>query len=229
MGFLDNLESIANRATSSVERTGRKAQLNIRLGDVNKRRTDLLAQLGASLYNVVKDMPEFRLGREAIFDAIAALDAERVQLEQQISAVEGESEAARAAAVKYNCTACGAVVQGGDMFCSVCGKSVAEIVAEINAQMAAAQQAYTQQTQQAYQATQATQHAAAASGGQTSAQAPAAQTSSPATDAASAESAKEPNSVAGDDAAAQSSKCPKCSHDILPTDKFCFNCGQQLG
>lgn len=80
-----------------------------------KRRQALAAQLGASLYDATKDDPTFRAGREAIYDGIAAIDAERAGYQAEIDRIEAE---AQAAAVRYTCPFCGSSVAVSDLFCS---------------------------------------------------------------------------------------------------------------
>ncbi len=137
MGFLDNISNVANRATSAAGRTSRKAQLKVQLGDINRQRQDLAAQLGASLYDITRDNPEFRNGRETLYDGIADLDSRRAAIEAELSTIEDEAAAARIAATTYNCTQCGTTVHADSTFCTGCGKPLAEIVQEINERVAA--------------------------------------------------------------------------------------------
>ena len=50
MGFLDNVASAVNRRTAAAGRDADKIKLNARIGELNKQRQGLAAQLGASLY-----------------------------------------------------------------------------------------------------------------------------------------------------------------------------------
>ncbi len=134
MGFKESLSSAWERGTSSVASSGRKVQLNIQLNDLVKQRQDLAAQLGASLYDVVKDMPELREGREGLLQGIADVDARRAELQAEIAQIESDQEAQRAAYMQYTCTRCGANVLASSQFCSGCGKPVSEILAEVAAQ-----------------------------------------------------------------------------------------------
>lgn len=142
MGFLDSVQDSINRAAASTGRATTTMQLKGQIKDVLKRRQQLAAQLGASLYEVTRDNPELRAGREPLFDGIAACDAERAQCEAQIAQLEAEGAAAAAAAQVYTCPRCQARVSATDMFCSGCGLPIAEVKA-----------AYAQQ--QAYYAPQA--------------------------------------------------------------------------
>lgn len=67
-------------ALPGANRTGNTIKLKAQMSEAMKRRQTLAAQLGASLYEATKDDPELRAGREAIYDGIAAIDAERARL-----------------------------------------------------------------------------------------------------------------------------------------------------
>ena len=124
MGFFDNIQSSFNRGTATM-------RLKSQLEDANKRRQNLAAQLGASLYDATREMPELRTGREALYDGIAQLDAQRVSLQAEISRVEAESQAAANASATVDCPFCSSKVGVNDMFCMGCGKPMAEIRAAI--------------------------------------------------------------------------------------------------
>ena len=127
MGFFDNVSAAVNRGTSSVQRTGRTAQLKLQMSDLMKQRRDLTAQLGASLYDTVKHMPEMRDGREPIFESIEDVDKQRAEIEAEIAQIEAAAAAQHEAATMYKCFKCGSDVAAGDLFCSGCGMPVSEI------------------------------------------------------------------------------------------------------
>ncbi len=129
MGFLDNVTSAVNRGTASVQRTSRVSQLKMQINGLMKQRRDLAAQLGASLYDVVKEDPAMRAGREPLFDGIANIDEQRAALEAEIVRIEAETAAAQEANVVLSCPRCGSDVMGGDLFCSGCGLPIAEVKA----------------------------------------------------------------------------------------------------
>lgn len=133
MGFLDNVASAVNRGTASVQRTGKSAQLKMQLNDLMKQRRDLAAQLGASLYDTAKEMPEMREGREPLFEGIAKIDERRAAIEDQIAQIEAEAAAQQVASAAYKCPKCGTSVAGDDLFCSGCGTPIAEIKAAASA------------------------------------------------------------------------------------------------
>lgn len=134
MSFFDDLQNSINRGVAGANRTGNTLKLKAQLSEAMKRRQTLAAQLGASLYDATKDDPTFRAGREAIYDGIAAIDDERAGYQAEIDRIEAEAQAAQAAAVHYACPFCGSSVAASDLFCSGCGKPMAEIEAEITKQ-----------------------------------------------------------------------------------------------
>ena len=100
MRYLDSLQSSVNSATAAAGRAPSTLKLKSQMNEPLKRRQGYAAQLGASLYEATKDNPELRAGREALFDSIAACDAERAQLQAQIDQIEAEAAAAEAEAAK---------------------------------------------------------------------------------------------------------------------------------
>lgn len=134
MSFFDDLQNSINRGVAGANRTGNTIKLKAQLSEAMKRRQTLAAQLGASLYDATKDDSTFRAGREAIYDSIAAIDAERAGYQAEIDRIEAEAQAAQAAAVHYTCPFCGSTVADSDLFCSGCGKPMTEIEAAITKQ-----------------------------------------------------------------------------------------------
>ena len=140
MGFLDSLQSSVNRGMAATGRATSTMKLKSQMNEALKRRQNLAAQLGASLYEATKDDASLRSGREALYDGIAACDAERAQCQAEIDRIEAESAAATAATSYFVCPFCGSHVVATDLFCSGCGKSMAEITAALSAQQQAAYQ-----------------------------------------------------------------------------------------
>ena len=121
MGFLDNVTSAVNRGTAAAGRGADKIKLNSRISELNKQRQNLAAQLGASLYEATRNDSALRAGREALYDGIAQVDAEREACKAQIAALDAQANAAANAAVGFTCAVCGAHMSGADLFCSGCG------------------------------------------------------------------------------------------------------------
>ena len=55
MGIMDDVTGAMRRGTSAAERTARSTKLKADLREVNKRRQNLAAQLGASLYDATRE------------------------------------------------------------------------------------------------------------------------------------------------------------------------------
>lgn len=121
MGFLDNVTSAVNRGTAAAGRGADKIKLNAHIGELNKQRQGLAAQLGASLYGATRGDAALVAGREALYDGIARIDAEREECQRQIAAIDEQAAAAATAATGYACAVCGARMSGADLFCAGCG------------------------------------------------------------------------------------------------------------
>ncbi len=127
MGFFDDIQASMNRGMASAGRAVDTQKIKMQMNDAAKRRQALAAQLGASLYDVTKDAPEFRSGREPLYDGIAAVDAERASLQAQLDELERQAQQAAQAAATFACPFCGARMGVSDLFCSGCGKPITEI------------------------------------------------------------------------------------------------------
>ena len=62
-----------------------------------------------------------------LYDGIAAVDAERASLQAQLDELERQAQQAAQAATTFACPFCGARMGVSDLFCSGCGKPIAEI------------------------------------------------------------------------------------------------------
>lgn len=131
MGLLDDVQSTINRGVAATGRTARVAKLRAQMSEAMKRRQALAAQLGASLYEETKDNPEFRSGREGLYDDIAAIDAERASLQGEIDELECQAAEEAQAAQSVTCPFCGTRMAATDRFCSGCGKSMVDVQAAL--------------------------------------------------------------------------------------------------
>ena len=129
MGILDDLSNTISRGTAAAERSAKTVKLKARLNEVNKKRQQLASQLGASLYEETKDVPEFRSGRESLYGGIAACDEERSSIQDQISAIESQAAAEAAQAAVCTCQVCGSSMGATDLFCSGCGTPAEQALA----------------------------------------------------------------------------------------------------
>lgn len=137
MGFLDSVSDTFNRGKDAAGRTGARIKLNNRISEINRNRQSLITQLGASLYEVTKNDPALRAGREALYDGIAALDQERDMCMQQLAEVEAAAQTAEFTSTVYSCAVCGAPIRGGDLFCSSCGAPAEQAIPRQPAPVAA--------------------------------------------------------------------------------------------
>lgn len=121
MGILDNMTAAVNRGTGQASRAAEKLKLKNQINEINKRRQQLAAQLGASLYDATKDNAELRSGRETLYAGIASCDDERAKCQAKIEELDAMSQAVTAASTTFKCAVCGASISGDDLFCSGCG------------------------------------------------------------------------------------------------------------
>ncbi|MBQ9002605.1 MAG: zinc ribbon domain-containing protein [Eggerthellaceae bacterium] len=126
MGFIDDMTGAVDRGVAAVGRTTKSAQLKMQLSDLKKRRRDLAAQLGASLYEATNSNPAFRVGREALYDGIESIDRQCGELTTQIEAIEAFALSPVTAVPSTACPKCGEAIRGDDLFCRGCGKPVNE-------------------------------------------------------------------------------------------------------
>lgn len=134
MGFFDDIQASMNRGMASAGRAVDTQKIKVQMSDAMKRRQALAAQLGASLYDATKDNLEFRSGREALYDGIAAVDAERASLQAQLDELDRQAQQASKAATSFACPFCGARMSATDLFCAGCGKPINDIKAAFAAQ-----------------------------------------------------------------------------------------------
>lgn len=139
MNLLDSMSAALNRGTNVADRAAKNLKYEVRLREITRERQNLAAQLGASWYEATKDDPAARVGREQLYDGIAALDVEREQVRAQIAEL---AERAQAEAQQSSlCPFCGARVAGDHLFCSGCGRSIDDVRAAWAARAAAAEPA----------------------------------------------------------------------------------------
>ena len=136
MDLYENEKAVASFDVAA-KREERKAQLEFQIAEFASKRKDLAAELGESLFEIVRDDEKLREGREEILDGIAALDEQKATCEKEIADIEEEIAAEAAAAAEaeaarlnaeYVCQRCGTTVHGYDKFCSGCAMPVARII-----------------------------------------------------------------------------------------------------
>ena len=136
MGFFYGIQSSLNRGVAGANRSVETLRLKAQLSDALKRRQQLAAQLGASLYDATKSDPAFRADREELYEGIAQVDAERAEVQARLDEIELQAERAAESArmATIECPFCHARISNGNMFCSGCGKPMAEIENELGTQ-----------------------------------------------------------------------------------------------
>lgn len=124
MGILDDLTETLSRGAGVTTRTAQIIKLKAQIADLNNQRNTICSQLGAALYDKVKDNPEFTAGLEEVFEGIDNCDKRIAALQKQIDALEEENT------VKNNppefmreCPNCGYRLGEDALFCSRCGSS----------------------------------------------------------------------------------------------------------
>ncbi|MBQ9059028.1 MAG: zinc ribbon domain-containing protein [Atopobiaceae bacterium] len=131
MGLLDEISNVGRRGLSAVNRTSESAKLKLEQSDLLKKRQLLAAQLGASLYEQTKDDPVLREGRDELYRGIEQIDERREAIELELAALDRQSAEAAQSSTFLRCPSCGSAVAISDVFCSGCGRSVAEIKEEL--------------------------------------------------------------------------------------------------
>ena len=138
MGILDDVANAVDKGTSAVSRTTKSAQLKMQVSDLNKRRREVAAQLGAALYEKTRNDATFREENEELYSAIEQIDAQCETLNTQIKSLEAPVPApmpvVTMGAPELKCPNCGEDIYAEDVFCCGCGTSVEEIKAAIQKQ-----------------------------------------------------------------------------------------------
>ncbi len=250
MSFLDTVSAKLNQGQAAASRTTQTLKLKGQLADVNKRRQDYAAQLGASLYEATKDDPAFRAGREQLYDGITALDQQRSQILQQMQEIEQQAYAAAEAAATFQCQVCGTTVRNTDLFCSGCGTPVDQarpvipeqnyaqpqtdhpmadtVVLTAGTVVVASDSATPGDKEPIFievdSVVAAPQQEAASS---VSKPAEPAEAGPADTESAGAEQPKNDGGEGGGGVAGKM-LCPRCGNAVAEGDAFCMNCGQSL-
>lgn len=151
---LDTLQELAGSA--SPEERPAFDRLMKRVEEAGSQRMSWEQLLGASLYEATAADARFRAGREALYDGIAASDAEIDRCVEEARGIVAELEARRAAeraAAEASCLVaaeqdgpctcpfCGTTVEPENRFCGGCGRPASEVRAEVAARRRAEQEA----------------------------------------------------------------------------------------
>jgi RNA polymerase subunit RPABC4/transcription elongation factor Spt4 len=132
MGFLDSATDLVNKGVASTGRATKTLQLKAQLNDFTRKRDDLIAQLGASLYEETRIDQRFRAPREALFAEIEGVDARREELKAEIAQIENEAKSVSQTNKTIICPNCGKTILATDAFCTGCGTSITAIRASLS-------------------------------------------------------------------------------------------------
>lgn len=127
MGIWDNVSTMLDKGADAAGRFANATNLKFRLGEEQRKRRDLAAELGESLYETVAANPSLAAGRERILADMAACDAEIARIKEEVDRIARENEALKAEAVSYSCPVCGSTLARNARFCSTCGTPLAPL------------------------------------------------------------------------------------------------------
>lgn len=127
MGIWDNVSSMLGKGADAAGRFANATNLKFKLGEEQRKRRDLAAELGESLYETVAANPSLAAGRERILADMAACDAEIARIKEEVDRIAQENEALKAEAVSYLCPVCGSTLARNARFCSTCGTPLAPL------------------------------------------------------------------------------------------------------
>ncbi len=233
MGILDDITSKVNQGVATADRSTKKMRIKSQLNDITKRRQQLAAQLGASLYEATREDASFRSGREALYDGIAQLDAERDECNRQIEELDRMEQQAQVAAQTVECPKCHTRCFATDTFCSGCGMPVADMRAPEPAAPAASAAPAGAKACPFCGAPVNEGDVFCMSCGKRMDEAPAPEPTPAPEQPAAPEPASEPApavepETVPEPAASGEPVCPGCGAPVKATDTFCMKCGTRL-
>lgn len=125
MGIFNDITGVFNKGVEGAGRFADATSFKFRLGELERKRRNLAADLGENLYEMAAANPVLSAGCEQIIADIKACDDEAAQIKLEMERIARESSAARTQAVLYSCPTCGATLSTGARFCHVCGTPIA--------------------------------------------------------------------------------------------------------
>ena len=108
MAFYDQLKDSQNAANLSAKNLTETSNLNSQVKEVEESINELYQKLGREIYQAYRQVPM----------------AEGADLIAQITALHEKVDALNAQIMSLTCTACGAVLEDGALFCTNCGCKV---------------------------------------------------------------------------------------------------------
>ncbi len=130
--ILDSANELLSRGADKVTSAFDSASSKMKLSELQSKRNEACAALGAAVFSVTKENAEFRIDYEELYKAVDEVDGQIAALEEQIAAAEAEKAAKEAAAAAAKaakdkvCANCGTPLAEGALFCGNCGTKVPE-------------------------------------------------------------------------------------------------------
>lgn len=125
MGFWNDISGAFNKGVEGAGRFADATGLKFKLGESERKRRDLAADLGELLYDSISNGGEPPAACERVIMDIRACDAEIARIKADIERIAREAESAKTASVAYSCPSCGATLSAGARFCHACGTPAA--------------------------------------------------------------------------------------------------------
>ena len=94
MGFLDTAGNLIDQGVAGAKKGTKTISLKTQIGEVAKRREANCAQFGATVYEQMRNNPEFRASHEAFFASIESLDAQIDALKSELAFLENPPQGA---------------------------------------------------------------------------------------------------------------------------------------
>ncbi|MDO4589865.1 MAG: zinc ribbon domain-containing protein [Slackia sp.] len=129
MGLWNDISGAFNKGVEGAGRFADATGLKFKLGECERKRRDLAADLGELLYDSISNGGEPPAACERVIMDIRTCDAEIAQIKADIERIVHETESAKAASVAYSCPSCGATLPAGARFCHACGAPAAYVPA----------------------------------------------------------------------------------------------------
>lgn len=129
MGFLDSAGELLNKGVANAGRGTKAISLKAQISDLGQTRSNLMSQLGESLYESVRFDANLRSGLESLFSAIEGIDAQLAALRRELAVVDLQMNTVSAVASGYTgrmCGNCGKPMADEDAFCMSCGERYVE-------------------------------------------------------------------------------------------------------
>ena len=125
MGIWNDISGALSKGMEGAGRFADATSLKFKLGEVERRRRDLAADLGERLYDSVESGSELPAECERIIADMRACDVEIARTKTEMERIARETEEAKAASASSCCPHCGAALSPSARFCHACGAPMA--------------------------------------------------------------------------------------------------------